>query len=242
MNKDVLDFARDEYAIFDFSEDLLEVISEFICDIMKHENVSLEDIKFAGEGKTSKNIQIGEYVLKVGLTRRTKQFKNSARILQPIIRREIKMDDGEKAFVEVQNAVDTDWYKENRYGITDIVYQVYRDLRDEGLVWTDLKFKNIGRLLKDNRINYTERVHNSNEESVIKELEPDEVATGLKGKPKKILKAGDYVLLDTDFVFDEKDLSDENIKEILLDSWYNTYEMRYQREKKNRNKNKENSR
>ena len=64
-----------------------------------------------------------------------------------------------------------------------------------------------------------------------------EVATGLKGEQGKILKAGDYVLLDTDFVFDENDLPDgKKIKDILIKLHYENFEMRYQREKK-KNKN-----
>ena len=52
------------------------------------------------------------------------------------------------------------------------------------------------------------------------------------------MKAGDYVLLDTDFVFDENDLPDgRKIKDMLLPIYYNNYELRYQREKREREEN-----
>lgn len=112
------------------------------------------------------------------------------------------------------------------------MYGVYKDLRDDGLVWTDIKMSNIGRLKKDNRINYKEMVHDENGNLVAKEIIPSEAATGLKGKQGKILKAGDYVLLDTDFVFDENDLPDgKQIKDILMKLYYENFELRYQKEK-----------
>ena len=65
------------------------------------------------------------------------------------------------------------------------MYGVYKDLRDDGLVWTDIKMSNIGRLKKDNRINYKEMVHDENGNLVVKEIIPSEAATGLKGKQRK---------------------------------------------------------
>ncbi len=169
--------------------------------------------------------------MKVGKTRRTKTFKNSSRILQPIIRREIETN-SDTFFVEVQNEVEANWFKENPKKVFEVMYGVYKDLRDDGLVWTDIKMSNIGRLKKDNRINYKEMVHDENGNLVAKEIIPSEAATGLKGKQGKILKAGDYVLLDTDFVFDENDLPDgKQIKDILMKLYYENFELRYQKEK-----------
>ena len=54
----------------------------------------------------------------------------------------------------------------------EIVYQVYKALRDDGLLWTDARFSNIGRLKKDNRINYTTSVHDSNGVKIEKEIMP----------------------------------------------------------------------
>lgn len=238
MNEETLDFIDENFEDLNLSDEMKQLVAMFIEDISKHENVSLNDITFAGGGKTSSNIKIGEYILKVGRVRRTKEFRNSSRILQPVIRREIEMSDGDKMFIEVQNEVNAEWYKEEKNEIFEVMYQVYKDIRDEGLIWSDINFKNIGKLLKDNKVNYTTSVHDKNGNKVDSEIIPDESATGLKGKPKKVLKAGDYVLLDTDFVFDVNDLPDgRKIKDMLLPIYYNNYELRYQREKREREEN-----
>lgn len=237
MDKDILklvDGIEGSQEGLQLSDNSRELIAMFIEDIMKHENVTAKDITKAGSGKTCSNLKIGEYILKVGTTRRTKEFRNSSRILQPIIRREIAVNSDEKLFIEVQNEVDVDWAKPQNKPY-EVMYQVYRDLRDDGLLWTDIRFANIGRLKKDNRVNYTTLVHDENENKIEKEIEPEEKATGLKGMPSKVLKAGEYVLLDTDFVFDVNDLPDgKKIKDMLLPLYYENFEMRYQREKRNK--------
>lgn len=36
--------------------------------------------------------------------------------------------------------------------ITNILFEIYCDLRDDGIVWTDITPANAGRLLKDNKV------------------------------------------------------------------------------------------
>lgn len=230
-NDEIKELVEDEFGYIGLDDSAKQLVKMFIKDIMKHEKVSIDDITEAGDGKTCAALKIGEYVLKVGKTRRTKTFKNSSRILQPIIRREIETN-SDTFFVEVQNEVEANWFKENPKKVFEVMYGVYKDLRDDGLVWTDIKMSNIGRLKKDNRINYKEMVHDENGNPIEKEIIPAEVATGIKGEQGKILKAGDYVLLDTDFVFDENDLPDgKQIKDILMKLYYENFELRYQKEK-----------
>ena len=75
MNEEILDFVDEEYEGLCLDDKAKELVALFIADMMKHENVSLGDISYAGSGKTSLNMKIGEYILKVGRTRRTKIFK-----------------------------------------------------------------------------------------------------------------------------------------------------------------------
>ena len=230
-NDEIKELVEDEFGYIGLDDSAKQLVEMFIKDIMKNEKVSIDDITEAGDGKTCAALKIGEYVLKVGKTRSTQTFKNSSRILQPIIRREIETN-SDTFFVEVQNEVEANWFKENPKKVFEVMYGVYKDLRDDGLVWTDIKMSNIGRLKKDNRINYKEMVHDENGNLVAKEIIPSEAATGLKGKQGKILKAGDYVLLDTDFVYDENDLPDgKQIKDILMKLYYENFELRYQKEK-----------
>lgn len=239
MDEEVLEFVDIEFEDLKLSEELKEIVAAFISDIMQHEKVDLDDVTFVGSGKTCINFKIGEYVLKVGKTRRTKEFRNSSRILQPVIRREIETEDGDKMFIEVQNEVDAEWYKKvDKRELSSIMYEVYKGIREEGMVWTDIRYSNVGRLLKDNRVNYTNTVHDTQGRMVEKELNPDSEATGIKGAPRKILKAGEYVLLDTDFVFEENDLPNgkKHIKDVILEIYYESFEKRYQREKKEKSK------
>lgn len=237
MNDEILEFVDIEFESLNLSDELKEIVATFIEDIMRHEKVELEDVTFVGSGKTCINFKIGEYILKVGPTRRTKEFRNSSRILQPVIRREIETEDGEKMFIEVQNEVDAEWYKKvDKRKLSSIMYEVYKGIREEGMVWTDIRYSNVGRLLKDNRVNYTNTVHDNEGRKVEKELNPDSKATGIKGSQGEVLKAGDYVLLDTDFVFDENDLPNgkKHIKDVILEIYYESFEKRYQKEKKER--------
>lgn len=180
-----------------------EIVGSFIEDIMKHEGVSYDELRLIGEGSTSTNVKIGEYVLKIGHSRRTSVIKNHERILQPVIRREIPTgEEGEGLFLEVQNFVEADWYKKiPSQDIFRVLYAVYKDLRDAGLVWTDVKMSNVGRLIKDNRVTYTTNVGGED-----RTLEPMEAAVNLRGDVGKVLKAGEYVIIDSDYIFDEKEI------------------------------------
>ena len=54
-------------------------------------------------------------------------------------------------FFEVIEKVDTN--------INDItkeeIYKLYKNIREIGLIWTDVKIDNVGRLIKDNKISRT---------------------------------------------------------------------------------------
>ena len=232
-SEEIKELVEDQFGYIGLDDSAKQIVEMFVKDIMQHEKVDIDDVVEAGSGKTCSALKIGEYVLKVGKTRRTKTIKNSSRILQPIIRREIETE-SDTLFIEVQNEVEANWFRENPKKVFEIMYSVYKDLRDDGLVWTDIKMSNIGRLKKDNKINYKEMIHDENGNSVAKDIIPTEVATGLKGKQGKVLKAGDYVLLDTDFVFDENNLPDgKKIKDVLMNLYYENFELRYQKEKAN---------
>lgn len=227
MNEDVLNIVNKKYGDMKLNDNSKEIIALILEELLKHEKVSIEEISNAGSGKNSNNLKIGSYILKIGETRKTPIFKNSSRILQPVIRRSLEISPDQSLFVEVQNEVDANWYKNEKNKIYEVMYNVYKDLRDDGLLWTDIRFKNIGKLLKDNNVNYTTFVHGGKEVEVL----PHEKATGLIGSAKKILKAGEYVLLDTDFVFDINNLPDnKKVKDMLLPIYYENYEKRYQRE------------
>ena len=103
------------------------------------------------------------------------------------------------------------------------LYQLYKKIRDLHLVWLDVAQKNVGRLLKDNKIYWRE------------DLPITDKVLGLEeSRRKEILKKGDIVILDNDAIYDEKILEE---KHIHLTDLQEEFEKRYQQEKNQKNEN-----
>ena len=134
------------------------VVSELINASSK--GTTVKNIKEIGSGSYSVVYKIGDYTLKIGDSRAMPEIPNHRRLLQPIIRRRIITDINAKEdckvqdFFEVQNYVDTSclesMYPDQKL---DILYEIYSELRDDGYVWLDPSYKNIGKLLKPNKTN-----------------------------------------------------------------------------------------
>lgn len=197
------------------------------------EEVKVEDFCEIGHGSFSKVYKVGDFVFKVdtrnrtGIKRVNPNIKNHRRILQPLIRGNINPET-ESRYIEVQNLIDTSWYQ----GMTDdeieeVLYKIYSELRDSGLVWNDIKEENVGRLLKPNKSNLTFIDIDGNR----KEIRPREAATGLVGDipEEDVLKPGELVISDTDFIFHESDIGKYRLSAITEE-----FEERYQREKAQR--------
>ena len=114
---------------------------------------------------------------------------NNKRFLKPLYRSEI-LDNDKKSFlfcIEITEYVDTS-------NITkDDVYMIYKELREKGLVWSDCKESNLGRLIKDNRVYFNDIDYVSKK------------ATGYDCDNSEVLKKGDLVIVDTDFIYDEEE-------------------------------------
>ena len=162
-------------------DELLSVVEGIVDRILEKENCKITDVKILMSGRYSNVLSIGDYVIKVGIPRKTFNMPNHERILQPYLRRELRDDNGVGATIEVCDRVDT-----NISLSEDEIYEIYRDMREKGIICGDLKYDNIGRLLKDN----TPRNNPRN---------------GMMGNVSETLKEGEYVLIDTDFVFREGD-------------------------------------
>lgn len=202
-------------------------IATIIRELMAKSNgdINIKDIELVGVGTYSQSVKIGDYILKIGSERATEYIPNDKRILQPIIRQFIEPEEennrnlfNENNFIEVQNVVDTKWWhgmSENE--IDDILYKIYEEMRDRGRVWCDVKKANVGRLIKPNKINYKYR----DIDGVEKDLRPTKSATGFRDKeePDEILEAGEYVIIDTDLIYVNKN---------QINLSYNKFEKRYQ--------------
>lgn len=198
---------------------LAEIIRLMILDVMKNESAQFSDIIYNGGG-FSRILLIGDKVIKLG-DRVTKTFPNNPYIVAPLLRKELSIDD-ETCFAEVTERVDT-----NIRPSKEELYQLFKNLRNLGLIWTDIKEGNVGRLNRKNIIHWREN------------LDPTDEVLGLGAKRgTMILEEGDLVILDADFIYDE---NDSNINYTNNKALYDEFERRYQKEKKELNEQVEKS-
>lgn len=135
---------------FKNNQNVKEIIKLMLQEILKHEEKQLADIKQVGEGGYSTAFQIGSKIIKIGKAPETYEIvKNSKRFLKPLIRRKLDIldEDGKRDTIslEITEAVDTSAKVTEKE-----LYKIYKELREEGIIWTDAKASNVGRLLKSN--------------------------------------------------------------------------------------------
>lgn len=217
-----------EIAIFNdiISVDVIEkekytsFLKQLIEEILQNEKLNYHDIEYLDSGYYSKVYKIGDKVLKIGNERKKFNIPFNKRFLKPLYRQNISSLDGKKTLfcIEITECVDTN-------DITDDdVYKVYKELRDEGLIWTDCKRSNLGRLKKDNKI-YFDGITSVSKNS-----------TGYLDDNDEILKKGELVIIDNDYIFPETeffDLYDGDYSSLAFDI-FKKYENRYNKEKMSR--------
>ena len=217
-----------EIAIFNdtISVDVIEkekytsFLKQLIEEILQNEKLNYHDIEYLDSGYYSKVYKIGDKVLKIGNERKKFNIPFNKRFLKPLYRQNISSLDGKKTLfcIEITECVDTN-------DITDDdVYKVYKELRDEGLIWTDCKRSNLGRLKKDNKI-YFDGITSVSKNS-----------TGYLDDNDEILKKGELVIIDNDYIFPETeffDLYDGDYSSLAFEI-FKKYENRYNKEKMSR--------
>ena len=217
-----------EIALFDnlINDDDIEkekytsFLKQLVEELLQNEKLNYHDIEYLDSGYYSKVYKIGDKVLKIGNERKRFNIPFNKRFLKPLYRQNISSLDGEKTLfcIEITECVDTN-------NITsDDVYQVYKELRDEGLIWTDCKRSNLGRLKKDNKI-YFDGITSVSKNS-----------TGYLDDNSEILKKGELVIIDNDYIFKETeffDLYDGDYSSFAFEI-FKKYENRYNREKMSR--------
>lgn len=196
------------------NEKYAAVVMTMIEELLKSENKKWIDIKHIGEGGFSNVFEIGDKVLKIGRPRNTYNIPNHRRILQPLIRTNLGETANEQfACIEITEKVDTDISMDSE----EVLYQIYKDLRDDGIIWTDIRFANIGRLKSDN-------IPTLNNETMY--VSPNSVGFD-KENTEEPLKSGDFVILDSDFIYIE---GDTQIR-VLEKGRKNEFEKRYLQER-----------
>ena len=183
-------------------------------EISKNESTSISSTEFIGTGGYSAVFAIKTKVIKIGIERKTPHFPNNPYILKPLLRKTITIDNM-PIFFEVIEKVDTN--------INDItkeeIYKLYKNIREIGLIWTDVKIDNVGRLIKDNKIYWYENITPS-----------DETLEFTKTIGNHQLKKGELIVLDGDYIYNE---NDHNINS-KMSNLQTEFEKTYQKELKKR--------
>lgn len=85
------------------------------------------------------------------------EIPNHKRILKPLLRRNVPVDFEEKISLgelkeediislECQDFVNVKWHEElNDKEIEENLYYIYKDLKKDGIIWTDIKPENVGK-------------------------------------------------------------------------------------------------
>ena len=192
-------------------------LTKIVNEIAQNENVDISDIEHIGRGSLANVYKLGNKVIKFGKNRLTDKIPYHKRILQPLLRRRV-LSGFKDLYIEISEYLSPD------NSITDEdAYLIYKELRDDGIIWLDAKKENLGRLQKDNIAHFKDQLYVKNETVgyIPETIQQDEP-----------LHKGDLVILDTDFLYREQDFEEK-----LLDGWINTdfyrvCEQRYQEEKK----------
>lgn len=185
-------------------------VKKILKELCENEHVQYSDINFWGAGGYSAVYEIGNKVFKIGTKRESKSFPNNPYIIQPLLRESFDLPYGRFIFLEVTEKVNTNGKFDN-----EDVYALYKNMRDMGLLWADPKIANIGKLEKDNTVHWNT------------DLNPTDASLELKDKTNdQILKSGDNVVLDADFIFPA---TDANLKYYNINDT-KIFEERYQEE------------
>jgi len=199
------------------------VLSMLIDELVSNEQINYSDIEINMTGSTSIVIMIKDKVLKISKGRKCESFPNNPYIIKPLLRRKFIFQD-EEFFVEITEKAKTS----NKINQEDL-YHLYKGFRELGLVWTDISKNNVGYLKRDNIIHWHEELNPS-----------DEVLNFEPSQGNIILKKGDLVVIDADYIYKEEDIKDIlNIDNpdfvISLPFLAQIFETRYQEEQKKLN-------
>ena len=184
---------------------IIEVIVKIFKEVCEYESVSIDGIERDNYGGTSDIFFVGDKVIKLGKFRYTSKIPNNPYILRPLIRRYLPTGIySEGLFVEVVERVETI----SRFQFPcHKLYDLYAKLRDMGIEWLDIDPSNVGVLRKDNKIYWKQ------------DIEPSPSSVMLDGDPGDlILKKGDLVILDTDWIYKYEDVPQELFEEVD-DEW-----------------------
>lgn len=188
-------------------EKILDTYIEFIKDIFRIENANICDLVLKS-GAFSNVLIIKDKVIKSG-KKITKKIPYHKRLLQPIIRQAITSINDDNVnfdFIEVYER--TLPFKENDVSC----YDVFKEMLDDGILWSDPKDDNLGILKKSNSA-FREKIEDCDKPFFI----DDEVVNIFGDRKKEVLGKGEVVVIDLDFVYDvKKDINKDAVMRDLI--------------------------
>lgn len=172
-----------------FNESMLKLIQEIIFIILEevalNENEDISNLELIVRGDFSFVYAIKNKVIKIGSNRATPKFPNNPYIIKPLLRKAIPINDNNDiVFIEVCERIKTDCCTD------EDVYNLYKSLREIGLIWLDPKKSNISKLIKDNKIYWHNKLKPTDSSLML-----DKYIGGTE------LKAGDPIICDSDSIY-----------------------------------------
>jgi hypothetical protein len=172
----------------------LETLTKFM---MEHSTIEPETLKVLGVGWFNITLQAGDKAIKLdgqSDAKEKKEIPYHPRLLQPIKRKvDTSRDPEHPLAIEMYEVVDA-----NVEISDEELLEVYKELREDGIRWLDVKKENLGRLRKPN---YQYELGNNIP------LPPKMLGIRDSGVGRKILPAGELVIIDLDFfdISEDKD-------------------------------------
>lgn len=181
-----------DYAYLD--DDMTYLSEKLIGEILENEHLDWIDIDYIISAGFSSVFEIGSKILKVGEERGTYRIPYDKRILQPLVRINLSdLSHDNRGTIEVCEKVLTVGYISE-----EELYKIYKELRERGKIWTDIKVDNIGILLKENKRHWNKNLGAS--KRAIGYIEEE-----FFNDDEEKLQAGEYVIIDSDFIYYEND-------------------------------------
>jgi len=192
---------------------ILEIIYLIAEDIAKNEQIALKETKYLGQGSFSLIYCIGNKVIKLGTSRGADRFPNNPYIIKPLLRKKFTLNATKDFYIEVTERVDTKTKIPE-----EKLYELYKKIRNSDLIWSDVEYRNVGILLKDNIIHWRQELPITDEVlGLDKYIEGEE------------LKKGELVICDNDHIFYDNS-ANKNISN-PISQLQQAFESRYQEEK-----------
>ena len=213
----------------------IDLLEKLLNELMQNEHVTPYDIRYLNRGSYSKVYQIGEKVLKIGWEPEHHIVpKNHRRLIQPLIRKTdlFSNGSGRDFYIEISEKCDM-----SQKPSKEELYEVFKELREDGLLWTDAFEGNVGRLKKANKPHFG-RIGEIKEDNTIEwgSFSNAGSAQGLgkKDEPietQNVLDEGELVVIDLDYIFDANDTKIAWPK----GRYSREFEQRYQEEMRKKN-------